>query len=147
MDALDRKILNRTQLGIPVSDQPFADIANELGCDEQQVIDKLQTMLDDGLLTRFGPMFDAASLGGAFTLSAMIVPEERFGEVNDIVNAFSQVAHNYKRQHTLNMWFVVACESQQEIQTVIADIEQQSGLQVFDFPKQEEFYVGLYLPV
>ncbi|WNC72633.1 AsnC family transcriptional regulator [Thalassotalea psychrophila] len=147
MDALDKRILNRTQRGIPVSEQPFADIASELDCSEDEVINKLQHMLDDGLLSRFGPMYDAASLGGAFTLSAMQVPEERFDEVTEIVNAFSEVAHNYKRQHRLNMWFVVACESQQEIQSVIKDIEQQSSLPVYDFPKEEEFYVGLYLPV
>lgn len=147
MDALDKRILNRTQRGIPVSEQPFADIASELDCTEEQVINKLQHMLDDGLLSRFGPMYDAASLGGAFTLSAMQVPEERFDEVTEIVNAFSQVAHNYKRQHRLNMWFVVACESQDEIQAVLKSIEQQSSLLVYDFPKEEEFYVGLYLPV
>lgn len=147
MDALDKKILNRTQRGIPVSAQPFADIASELDCTEEQVLNKLQHMLDDGMLSRFGPMYDAASLGGAFTLAAIQVPEERFAEVTDIVNSFSQVAHNYKRLHRLNMWFVVACESQQEIQSVIKEIEQQSSLRVFDFPKEEEFYVGLYLPV
>ena len=147
MDALDKKILNRTQRGIPISEQPFADIAKELDCTEEQVINKLQNMLEDGLLSRFGPMYDAASLGGAFTLAAMQVPEERFEQVTEIVNAFSQVAHNYKRQHRLNMWFVVACESQQEIQSVIKEIEQKSSLSVYDFPKEEEFYVGLYLPV
>ncbi len=147
MDELDKKILNRAQLGIPVSDKPFADIAEELGCSEQQILSKLQDMLADGLLSRFGPMYDAASLGGAFTLAAIDVPEHRFDEVTEIVNSFSQVAHNYKRQHQLNMWFVVGTESQQEIDSVIKDIEQQTQLSVLNFPKEEEFYVRLYLPV
>ena len=92
-------------------------------------------------------MFDAACLGGAFTLAALAVPEERFDQVNEIVNSFEQVAHNYKRTHYYNMWFVLGTETEQEILDVIADIETQTGLEVLNAPKMEEFYVGLYLPV
>ena len=37
-------------------------------------IARLQALLADGTLTRFGPLFDAEKLGGAFTLAAMQVP-------------------------------------------------------------------------
>ncbi|MDE1461130.1 Lrp/AsnC family transcriptional regulator [Spartinivicinus poritis] len=147
MDNVDRQLLNRLQTGIPICEHPFQVIANELSCTEQQVIDKLQKMLDSGLLTRFGPLFDINQFGGAFTLAAMQVPNEDFDRVTDIVNHFPQVAHNYQRQHQLNMWFVIATEQTDEIVDVITQIESLTGLCVYNMPKQEEFYVGLYLPV
>ena len=144
---LDKKLLNQLQKGFPVCERPFQQIAQEFGSTEDEVMARIQTLLDDGLLTRFGPMFDAACLGGAFTLAAMEIPEEDFEKVTEIVNAFEQIAHNYKRLHRLNMWFVVGTETPEEIEQVISEIEEQSGYPVFNMPKQEEFYVGLYLPV
>ena len=69
----------------------------------------------EGVITRFGPFFDAAELGGAFCLCAMSVPAERFEEVARIVNAHPEVAHNYERVHKFNMWFVLATETADEI--------------------------------
>lgn len=147
MDQLDKQLINLLQKGLPVCDQPFAQVAMELGSTENIVLARLQLMLDSGLLTRFGPMFDAACWGGDFTLAAMEVPEERFEEVNQIVNSFEQIAHNYQRTHRLNMWFVIGTETAEEIFEVIENIQQKTGLTVFNMPKEHEFFVGLYLPV
>ncbi len=145
MDKLDRRIINRLQKGLPLVESPFEQIAREIDCSENELIKRLEEMLGSGLLTRFGPMFDAQALGGAFTLAAMKVPTKMFEEVAEIVNSLEQVAHNYEREHELNMWFVIGTESQQEIQDVIDNIETQTQLKVYSMPKEEEFYVGLYL--
>ena len=53
------------------------------------------------------------------------------------------MAHNYERDHALNMWFVLATERPEEIDTVIAEIEARTGYEVLNLPKVEEFFVGL----
>ena len=40
------------------------------------------------------------------------------------------------------MWFVVAAESKPALQDTLQRIEQNTGLKVFNFPKQKEFYVN-----
>jgi siroheme decarboxylase len=147
LDELDKQLLNLLQKGLPVCEQPFLAVAQRLNSTEALVLAKLENMLENGVLTRFGPMFDAACFGGAFTLAAMAVPAERFAQVTEIVNSFAQVAHNYQRSHQLNMWFVIGTETQAEISQVINSIEQQTGLEVVNVPKEHEFFVGLYLPV
>jgi len=102
----------------------------------------LTRLLDAGVLTRFGPMFNAEALGGAVTLAAMAVPPERFEAVAEMVNGRREVAHNYARDHALNMWFVIATDQPQDIAGVIAGIAADSGLAVYNFPKQEEFFIG-----
>ena len=147
MDDLDRKIINELQGGFPISDHPYADAAERLGINEKELLARLQHLLDDGLLTRFGPLYNAERLGGALSLCAMKIPEDQFDAVADKVNQFPQVAHNYQRDHAMNMWFVLATETTEELKATLLEIESLTGFPVFDMPKQEEFFVGLYFPV
>jgi DNA-binding Lrp family transcriptional regulator len=77
----------------------------------------------------------------------MSIPEDDFETVAETVNAFPEVAHNYRRDHDMNMWFVLATETPDALQAVIDGIEQQTGLKVFNMPKLEEFHVGLHFKV
>ena len=145
LEDLDRAIINATQGGIPIEEEPFKALAVELNCDEDEIIRRLDSMLRQGVLSRFGPMYHAERLGGGLTLAAMKVPTARFDEIAKTVNGFAEVAHNYARDHVYNMWFVVATEHPEQIGKVIASIEEQTGLRVYNMPKEEEFFVGLRL--
>ena len=106
MDDLNRLIINTLQRGFPVCDEPFRDVAKKAGVSQELVIERVRKLREDGTLSRFGPMFDAKELGGSFSLCAMSVPEEDFYRTAELVNAHPEIAHNYKRDHELNMWFV-----------------------------------------
>ncbi|MCB1856721.1 MAG: AsnC family transcriptional regulator [Gammaproteobacteria bacterium] len=147
MDETDRAIINRLQDGFPISDRPFQAVAGELGIDEGTLIERLQRMLDTGLLSRFGPMFHAERLGGALSLCAMRIPETEFDRVATQVNAFPEVAHNYARDHAFNMWFVLATETSERMASVLGEIADVTGFPVYDMPKEEEFFVGLRFDV
>lgn len=143
LEPLDRAIINRLQGDFPLCEYPYAQVAEELGTSEEELIARLQRLLDDKILSRFGPMYHAERLGGGLTLAALAVPEERFEAVAAQVNAFAEVAHNYQRDHPLNMWFVLATETPQRINEVIGEIERLTGLTVFNMPKEQEFFIGL----
>ena len=145
MDALDRRIVNGLQGGLPIAERPYAEAAATLGLSETELIERLRRLLNERSLSRFGPMDDAERMGGGLTLAAMAVPGDRFEEVADIVNGFAEVAHNYERNHPLNMWFVVAAAERGRTGEVLAKIEQATGLPVLDLPKQEEFFLDLRL--
>ena len=145
MDELERAIVNRLQGGFPISGRPFAEAARELGTDEATLIAKLKAMLEAGMLTRFGPMYDAERLGGAFTLCAMSVPAADFERVDALVNAHPEVAHNYERAHRYNMWFVIAAASRAQIAPLIAAIEAETGYPVLNLPREQEYFIELRL--
>lgn len=145
MDEIDRNIINTLQVGFPICDAPYRQVAEILGISEADLLTRLQALLANGTLTRFGPLYNAEQMGGALTLAAVKIPTERFAEVTDIINAFPEVAHNYARSHELNMWFVLATETpEQQLQTINA-IEQQTGLAVYNMPKLKEYFVNLRL--
>ena len=142
MDDIDREIINRYQGDFPVAEHPFKVVGDTLGISEKEAMARIQAMLDDGRLTRFGPLYNIDRMGGIFSLCAMQVPEDEFDRVAEQVNAFHEVAHNYARDHRLNMWFVVAAESKPALQDTLQRIERSTGLAVYNFPKQKEFYVN-----
>lgn len=145
MEQRDRDLIDRLQNGVPVCERPFQGMAAGLGLSEDELLARLSRLLDEGVLTRFGPMYDAQALGGAFMLAAMSVPEEDFERVAALVNAHEEVAHNYRREHALNMWFVIACERAERVAEVINAIQSETGYRVLDLPKLDEYFVGLHL--
>lgn len=147
MDPININIINNLQQKFPICERPYAQVAEQLGITEDELILRISQLLEQGVLTRFGPMYNAERLGGGLTLAAMRVPVSEFEQVAEKVNAFPEVAHNYARDHELNMWFVLATEQPQRIDEVINDIEAQTGLRVYNMPKQAEYYVGLRFEV
>ena len=147
MDELDRQLINRLQHGLPLVRQTWQQVAEELHSHPSELLDRLYALLEDGVLTRFGPMFDIERLGGAFTLAALAVPEARFDAVAEQLNALPQVAHNYRREHRWTMWFVLACATAQELAATLSHIEALTGLAVLNLPKEHTYHVGLYFPV
>jgi DNA-binding Lrp family transcriptional regulator len=145
MDELERAIVNRLQGGFPLVERPYAAAAEELGTCEATLIEKVEAMLAAGTLTRFGPMYDAERLGGAFTLCAMRVPAADFERVAALVNAHPEVAHNYERAHAYNLWFVVAAASRERIAPLLAAIEAETGYPVLDLPREQEYFIELRL--
>lgn len=145
MDAVDRLIIDRLQTDFPITERPFADVAAELGLTEDELIGCVDSLLADGTASRFGPLYNVERMGGAFMLCALSAPEAFFDQIAGVVNGFPEVAHNYAREHRLNMWFVLAAETSQRIDEVIHEIETASGCRVYSFPKQEEFCVHLRL--
>jgi len=145
MDEIDKRIINALQDGFPICDAPYQQVATQLGLGEQDLIDRLKALLDNGTLTRFGPLYNAEQMGGALTLAAVKAPKERFDEIAETINAFPEIAHNYARNHELNMWFVIATETPGQIQQTINAIEQQTGLTVYNMPKKKEYFVNLKL--
>jgi DNA-binding Lrp family transcriptional regulator len=147
LDRVDRLLINGLQDGIPVVSRPFAELASETGITETELVDRMQRLLKLGAISRFGPFIDADAMGGAFCLCAMSVPAGRFNEVAAEVNACPAVAHNYQRTHHFNMWFVLACEHRDDIETFARLIEERTGLSVHLFPKEQEFFIGFKVAV
>ncbi len=143
MNEVDRNIINHMQENFPVCERPFAILAEQLNLKENELLQRVQSLLDDGTLSRFGPMFNIEMLGGVYCLVAMSIPAHDLEQVIKTVNSYHEVAHNYERAHEFNVWFVLAAETDSQLTNILEDIEKQTGYPTFDMPKLDEFYVGL----
>ena len=147
LHTLDKKIINSLQGGFPLCEHPWESLSHKLEIPVDEIIRRIERMQAEGYISRFGPLYNAEKMGGGLTLAAMKVPPNRFDEVTTIVNAFDEVAHNYQRDHVLNMWFVIATEKPDQIRRVINQIEKQTGLLVYNMPKKEEYFLELKFEV
>ncbi|MBK8899263.1 MAG: Lrp/AsnC family transcriptional regulator [Candidatus Competibacteraceae bacterium] len=141
MNELKRRLIDEWQGGFPLVERPFAVVAERLGTDEGAVLQALRELLADGALTRFGPLYQIERLGGAFSLAALQAPEADFEQITALVNAFPEVAHNYRRDHALNMWFVLATETPAKMGDTVERISKATDLPVFNFPKEREYFI------
>ena len=142
LDPLERRLLNDFQRDLPLSPTPFADIAAQLGVGEDEVIAALERLREAGAVSRVGPVFRTHRVG-ASTLAAMAVPPERLEEVAELVNGYTEVNHNYEREHRFNLWFVATAPDEAHLERVLAEIERRSGIGVMSLPMLDDYHIDL----
>jgi DNA-binding Lrp family transcriptional regulator len=141
LDQLDRSILNVLQNEMPLCSQPFKEIADQLGINENEVIGRIAAMKETGLIRRIGGIMNSKQLGYFSTLCAMTVPVERIEEVAEMINKLEGVTHNYVRDHHLNIWFTLTSPSKSDIEKQLQDLEQASGLKILPMPAQKLYKI------
>ncbi len=143
---LELRLLNEYQRDLPLSPTPFADMAERLGADETTVLRLLNRLQQQGVISRVGPVFRPKRVGVS-TLAAMAVPEERLDMVAALVNGYSEVNHNYEREHEFNLWFVLTAPTRERLQRVLVEIGQRTGIEVMDLPLRRPFHIDLGFPL
>ncbi|MFK5984220.1 MAG: Lrp/AsnC family transcriptional regulator [Pseudomonadota bacterium] len=151
LSKLEKHLLNEYQREMPISATPYADMAEQLQqlgikTTEQQVINCLADLQKRGLISRVGAVLKPQKVG-ASTLAAVAAPEHRIDEVAQIISSFSQVNHNYLREHNFNIWFVVTAETNEQVLQVLNDIEEKTALSVLNLPMEEDFHIDLGFPL
>jgi DNA-binding Lrp family transcriptional regulator len=139
---LEQRLLNEFQHGLPLTPKPYADIARQLGVYETTVLETLRRLQTEGVVSRVGAVFRPNRLG-ASTLAAMSIPEAELESVAEIVSSFAEVNHNYEREHGFNLWFVVVAEDEEQLQKVLAEIEECCGYPLLDLPLLNEYFIDL----
>lgn len=146
LDKIDRRLLSDFQHGFPLVARPFAVLADRLGIDEVEVIERLRRLRQIGAVSRLGAVV-RPNAAGTSTLAAMAVPPEALESVAALVSAYPEVNHNYQRDHRLNLWFVVAADSRVRVEAVLAEITLRTGTAVLDLPMVQDFHIDLGFPI
>ncbi len=148
LDRLDKRLLNLVQSHFPVVCQPYQELAKILGTSEEEVLARLQKLMEKGIIRRLGPIFDSSKLGYSGTLCAVRVPSEKVREVAEVINSFPGVTHNYLRNHSYNMWFTLLAESPEKLQAVLEEIKERTGItDILNLPAQKVFKIRVNFPL
>jgi DNA-binding Lrp family transcriptional regulator len=146
VDDTDARLIDEYQSGFPVEARPFQTVADDLGIEEADALDRVRRLRSRGIYRRFGAVLNPPVIGSS-TLAAVRAPENRFEEVADVINDYRQVNHNYRRDHAWNMWFVVTAGSRDSRDRILAEIEEQTGCAVLNLPMLTDYYIDLEFPV
>jgi DNA-binding Lrp family transcriptional regulator len=148
LDRIDRELLSRVQEEIPLTERPYAELADGLGISEDDVMERLRLLKEAGVIRRMGGVFDSRRLGYKGTLCALKVPQERIEDVAAVVNRYPGITHNYLRRHAYNMWFTVLSESQEKTEGILAEIKRETGIEdLLNLPSRRFFKVRVKFDV
>ncbi len=142
MTCITDNILNDYQHAFPLVSEPFGDLARQLDSDVKTVLGHIQALKENGTISRIGPVFKPNTVGVS-TLAAISVPPEKLEYYAHIINRFSQVNHNYQREHEINLWFVLTAADPAELDATIKQIEQQTRHSVLVLPLLKEYHIDL----
>lgn len=105
IDATDRKIILATQAGLPLVARPYHAVAEHLGLTPEDVLERVQRMLDAGVIRRIGVVPNHYAIG--YTANGMTVwdvPDENIDELGRKIGALPFVSHCYRRPRHLPHW-------------------------------------------
>lgn len=142
LSELDRRLLNDFQQDFPLSSTPYADMALNLGVTEEEILVRLHELKQAGAISRVGAVVRPNTVGVS-TLAAMAVPPEKLEAAAAIVSGYTEVNHNYEREHRMNLWFVATAPDVARLHTVLDEISIRTGYEVLSFPLVEDYHIDL----
>ena len=142
LDATDRQLIDLYQRDLPVCDRPFLEVSRQLGITEEEVIGRLQVLQGHQVVSRVGPVFEH-SRAGASLLAAVAAPEQQLDLVAARINRAPGVNHNYAREHTYNLWFVMTAPDETVLEERLDELEQQLRLPMLRLPMVEGYHIDL----
>jgi len=129
----EKEIIRVCQRDLPIESRPWTAAAAELGMSEDEVLDRLRMMQDEGILRRFAAVLRHQEAGfSANGMACWRVPEDRIEEVGAKLAADTRVSHCYWRP-TFPDWpypvfSMVHCESRDEVAQVVGDLSRAVGI-------------------
>ncbi len=142
LDTTDQQLINLFQRDLPVCERPYAAMSRQLGITEEEIIVRLQSLQDSQVLSRVGPVFEH-SRAGASLLAAVAVPDEQMDLVAARINRAPGVNHNYAREHTYNLWFVMTAPDEDTLDERLDELEHQLRLPMLRLPMVEAYHIDL----
>jgi DNA-binding Lrp family transcriptional regulator len=110
LEDVDKRLLNLMQGRFPIEPRPYARVAELAEISEDEVMARVQHLLDERIIRQVTPIFDTRALGYSSMLVAAKVDAENPHRAAKIINAHPGVSHNYLRNHEFNLWFTIATE-------------------------------------
>jgi DNA-binding Lrp family transcriptional regulator len=122
MDKTDSQILQELQYNFPLSERPYEVIADRMQISHSELWERMQRMLDEGVIRRMGASFDSNKLGFRSTLAAVSVGPELVDRADEIIGEFVEVTHSYLRNNTFNIWFTLIAIDENRIEEILEHI-------------------------
>jgi DNA-binding Lrp family transcriptional regulator len=128
LDATDRKIIQATQAGLPLTPEPYQAIAEQLGLTDYDVMRRLSAMQDRGVIRRIGVVPNHYKLGYRFNgMTVWDIPDETIDELGQKVGQLDFVSHCYHRprhlpEWTYNLFAMVHAKSREDVDDQIRQI-------------------------
>ena len=142
MDELNRRILQVLQDDFPLEERPYEVVAGRLGISKEVLWERIQGMLDEGVIRRIGASIDSRKFGFCSTLAAVSVEPDHVDRAAEIIGRFHEVTHSYLRDDAFNIWFTLIAVDDERIEEILEQIRETLSLErskVLNLPVKRMF--------
>ena len=141
-DSTEQRLINEFQHAFPMVARPYQAIGEQLGLAESAVLECFQSLQAAGVVSRVGPVFSPGRVGCS-TLAALAVPVADFEATARWISALPETNHNYEREDTYNLWFVITASDDAHLQAIIGRIRDKYTYPMLVLPLLEQFHIDL----
>ncbi len=133
IDHIDRQIITVTQAGLPLTPQPYHAIARQLGLSAEQVMQRMNAMLQNGIIRRIGAVPNHYKLGYRCNgMTVWDIDDAHIDELGNKIGSLDYVSHCYHRPRLLpdwpyNLFAMVHGKTEQAVREQIAQIAAIAG--------------------
>ncbi|MGE5471233.1 MAG: Lrp/AsnC family transcriptional regulator [Bacteroidota bacterium] len=133
LDELDRRLVLATQAGLPLVSRPYEALGRQLGCPAEEVIARLQGLLDRGMIRRVGAVPNHYAIGyTANGMSVWDIDDRVIDAVGERVGGLIGVTHCYRRPRhppgwNYNLFAMVHGKSRDEVMRQVEEIAELIG--------------------
>ena len=127
-DSTDKQLIAELQENLPLTSRPFAEVADNIGVEENEVLKRLKKMQAEGILRRIAPL--VAQKKSGFKNNAMVVwqvPEEKCDSMGQKLATFEFISHCYRRPTTpdwpYQIFTVVHARNEEDLQAKVEQLE------------------------
>ncbi|WP_456401538.1 siroheme decarboxylase subunit alpha [Hydrogenimonas sp.] len=145
---MEKEFLTLIQKNFPVSRRPFADLAAELGSEEDEVLALYAKLKEEKVIRQTSAIFDTKSLGYRSSLVAFKIDDIEKGA--EIINRHPGVSHNYERDNPYNLWFTIAVapDSKLGLEKTVELLARETGAEEYIIlPTKKMFKISVQLDV
>lgn len=127
MDEAMKKILFSAQDGIPICSRPYKQLGKDAGLKEAEVISRIESLRNNGLLKRIDFSLNTQRLGLVSTLVGCRIPRKKIAKASSVIASYGNITHNYLRKHRLNMWFTLSSSSKKKLEGTLRALKEELG--------------------
>ena len=137
------ELLSVIQSDFPIVRRPFEVLANRIGLTEREVINSISSLMDEGIIRAFGPVFEASKLGYVSTLIAAKVGNDRITELAAAMLDINEITHNYLRDNEYNLWFAITALNSDVMDKIIKWVKKFPEVnKVLNLPAKKVFKIN-----
>lgn len=139
---LDQQLLDNWQRGLPIVERPFKVLAQAVNASEDEIIARLVSLQESGVIARVGAVVRPNTLG-ASTLAAIAVPDLEIETTAELLSNEPGINHVYLRENDWNIWFVATGPDRASVDAALARVESQTNRKVLDLRLERAFHIDL----
>ncbi|MDR2203887.1 MAG: AsnC family transcriptional regulator [Nitrososphaerota archaeon] len=147
LDNTDKQLLQLLQNDFPITTHPWKELSHKIGLSEQQIINRIENLYAKKIIQKIGPIIDNSKIGyTTATLVALRVPENQVDTIAAIINQYSDISHNYEREHEYNIWFTLVAKNTKTLTQTLNEILQKTGLNqndILNLPTKQRFKINV----